>query len=95
MAHSSESYGTHDQPVEEYNRLSAEAIARKSRSRLVAENQELRSETTALRAKLETVEAETRERCAKAVNDLDVGPLYDGVIVEALEAIRNLEPRHD
>ena len=50
-----------------------------------------------LRARLETVEAETRERCAKVADGYDNG-FGDGEAATAqsiAEDIRNLEPRHD
>ena len=68
-------------------------------ARLIAEN-------ASLRARLETVEAETRERCAKVATDQAYmfigGPArtvygqgYQKGCDLVAETIRNLEPRHD
>lgn len=69
-----------------------------------ARTQKAEAENEALRTKLETVEAETRERCAK-VADTEVcqidrysEPFDEGWSVGAekiAQLIRNLEPRHD
>jgi len=62
------------------------------------------AEITTLRARLETVEAETRERCAKVAEGvprsalaIDCGyePIWFRHAKNIAAAIRNLEPRHD
>lgn len=53
----------------------------------------LEAENSELRAKLETVEAETLEEAARAIDGLDVGPEFDGVIVEAIEVVRSLKDK--
>lgn len=53
----------------------------------------LEAESRELRVKLETVRAETLEEAARAIERLDVGPEFDGVIVESIELLRSLKDK--
>lgn len=67
----------------------------------------LTAENATLRARLETVEAETRERCAERAEFFSLAEhiafdMREGIFPEQsdrqtaiADAIRNLEPRHD
>lgn len=80
-----------------------DALAAEMIDRLDAKNAEI----ARLRARLETVEAETRERCAKVADEVEAGTSderhkdcdywagFDDGTTTSAAAIRNLEPRHD
>lgn len=57
--------------------------------------QTVTSEIATLRARLETVEAETRERCAMLGYAICAETRHVTLGDKVSEAIRNLEPRHD
>lgn len=53
----------------------------------------LRAENEALRAQLATARADALEEAFRHINDLDVGPDHDGVIVEVLDVVISLKEK--